>query len=152
MMSKMNHWENGIYQNKKREQMSRKRLPVLLSNFLLVCLSPTETCQRIRSPPCRGSFFSISNSTSCKCPPPTPASNPPPRLIPPSLHPSSSSSPSSSSNLLFVFYYGNLSHTPTSQCVICLNTNCLHHISSQLPPFVVQNLSFVWARVKRTNL
>lgn len=58
----------------KKEQMSRKRLPMLLSNFLLVCLSPTETCQRIRSPPCRGSSFSISNSTSCKSPPPPPAS------------------------------------------------------------------------------
>lgn len=73
----------------KKEQMSRKRLPMLLSNFLLVCLSPTETCQRIRSPPCRGSSFSISNSTSCKSPPPTSrlGSSLHPFIPPPPPHP-----------------------------------------------------------------
>lgn len=57
----------GLKKNQNRHDIQEETVNYV-SNFLLVCLSSAETCRRIRSPPCRGSSFSTSNSPSCKSP------------------------------------------------------------------------------------
>lgn len=61
-------WVNKKKKNRRETEQtwSQRHEFIIHFNFLFVCLSSAETCQRILSPLCHGSSSSTSNSPSCK--------------------------------------------------------------------------------------